>query len=71
LWNFGFEAGQRARGSCSVWNSVVSFRTAAVAVFRCRRTRGVTVTSARGRPAFFERGGCGDVFLRGIGSFLS
>jgi hypothetical protein len=55
--NFGFAAGQRARGSWADWSNMVSFRTAACAVFCRRRTRGATRRDSGGRPAFFDRVG--------------
>jgi hypothetical protein len=55
--NFDFAAGQRARVSWAGWSSIVSFRTAAVAVFCRRRTRGAIGRCSGGRPAFFDRVG--------------
>ena len=55
--NFGFDAGQRARGSWADWSIMVSFRTAACAVFCRRRTRGASGLDTGGRPAFFDRVG--------------
>jgi hypothetical protein len=55
--NFDFDAGQRARGSWADWSIMLSFRTAACAVFRRRRTRGACGLDTGGRPAFFDRVG--------------
>jgi hypothetical protein len=64
--NFGFDAGQRARGSCDDWSAVVSLRTATVAVFCRRRTRAVAGSSRGGWPAFFDRRDGFALFLAGI-----
>jgi hypothetical protein len=66
LGNFGFDAGQRARGSCDDWSAIVSLRTATVAVFCRRRTRGVVESSRGGWPAFFDRSDGFALFLAGI-----
>jgi hypothetical protein len=66
LGNFGFDAGQRARGSCDDWSAIVSLRTATVAVFCRRRTRGVVESSRGGWPALFDRSDGFVLFLAGI-----